>query len=316
MMKYLEDLKNALIKQNVKQNDIDDIIRDHEEMISEALREGLSEEEIPQRFGDPQTLAKELSSNEEDVEHQENLDDYKLWQSISPESGLNKVIISMVYQDVIVKPSKDSDYHIYHEGPGDIKDYHLSYQKGELRIESPKLRGLLWNRNKKDDISFVVEIPKNVEISEFRERTVSGEIHYQGINAHEFSIQTTSGDLNIENADTHKFVINTVSGDIHVSKVNMVNAETSQVSGDINMEDVNITELIHAGSVSGDIMFENVKVEHAEFSMVNGDVEGKEFYPNMITFKSVSGDLNIKNKDRADIKLQKTSTISGKINII
>jgi DUF4097 and DUF4098 domain-containing protein YvlB len=49
--------------------------------------------------------------------------------------------------------------------------------------------------------------------------------------------------------------------------------------------------------------------------MVNGDVEGKEFYPKMISFKSVSGDLDIKNNERTDIKMQKTNTLSGKINI-
>ncbi|MDY0295358.1 MAG: DUF4097 family beta strand repeat-containing protein [Acholeplasmataceae bacterium] len=315
MMKYLEDLKNELIKQNVNQHDIDDIIRDHDEMISEALREGLSEEEISQRLGDPRTLAKELSSDETVDETEDSDDDYKLWDSFTPISGSNKVTISMVFQDIEVRPSKDSEYHVYHEGPGDIKDYHLSYEKGELKLESPKLKGLLWNRNKKDDISFIIEIPKNIEISEFKERTVSGDIRLRGINAHLFSINTTSGDLDIKNGELNKFILNTVSGDARVSKVNMVNAETSQVSGDITMEDVNITELIHVGSVSGDISLVNTKVEHAEFSMVNGDVDGKEFYPNMITFKSVSGDLNIKNQDRSDIKLQKTSTISGKINI-
>lgn len=316
MMKYLEDLKNELIKKNVNQSDIDDIIRDHEEMISEALSEGLKEEDIPQRFGDPKALANELSDNEENVENKKVADGYKLWKSMTPEQGLQKVVISMVYQDVEVKPSKDQDFHVYYEGPGDIKDYNLSYQKNEFKLESPKLKGLLFTRNKKDDIAFVVEIPTHVEIAEFRQRTVSGDVRFNGINAKELSFSTTSGDLQIQNVEINKLILNTVSGDAKVTKAKMAIVETSQVSGDLQMEDVNISELIHAGSVSGDFTFLNAKVEHAEFSMVNGDVEGKEFYPNMITFKSVSGDLDIKNNERTDIKLQKTSTLSGKINIL
>lgn len=318
MKKYLDDLKNELAKRNFKPEDIDDILKDHEEMISEALNEGLSEEDIPSRFGDPKTLAEELSLDGNNKEFDYSLNDtkgFKLYKSFSPTEGGQKIIIGMVYQDVLVKLSQDGLYHIYYEGPGDINDYSISYQKDELKIEAPKLKGLLFTRNKKDDMSFIIEIPSGIEISEFREKTVSGDIDFQGIDAKEMFFSTTSGDIELKKAIVDKLVVNTVSGDVAVYDLKMNKVETSQVSGDLHMENVIITELIHAGSVSGDFMFVNAHVEHAEFSMVNGDVEGKEFYPKMITFKSVSGDLDIKNKERTDIKLQKTNTLSGKINI-
>ena len=41
MKKYLEDLKNELIQKNINDTDIKDIIKDHEEMIEEALADGI-----------------------------------------------------------------------------------------------------------------------------------------------------------------------------------------------------------------------------------------------------------------------------------
>jgi hypothetical protein len=52
-----------------------------------------------------------------------------------------------------------------------------------------------------------------------------------------------------------------------------------------------------------------------EVDSVSGDIDGKEFYPKMIRFKSISGDLNIKNKEKKEIKIIKKSTLSGGINI-
>lgn len=319
MMTYLEDLKNELKKRNVSQDEIDDIIRDHDEMISEALREGLTEEEIPQRFGDPKALAEELSSNTTSrdayEESDDSQDDFKLFKSFMPSEDEQKVYIAMVYQDVTVRASNDSDYHVNYQGPGDINEYNISYHHGELKIESPKFKGLLFKRNKKDSISFIIEVPKSIELVEFKHKTVSGDIDFRDVNAKDAAFSITSGDLNLKNTKVDKLVVNTVSGDVNVKELSARVVETSQVSGDMNMSQVIITELIHAGSVSGDFSFNEAHVEVAEFNMVNGDVEGKEFYPKMISFKSVSGDLDIKNNERTDIKMQKTNTLSGKINI-
>ena len=46
MKKYLEDLKQELLKKKLTNKEIEEILTDHEEMIQNAMDEGLSEDEI------------------------------------------------------------------------------------------------------------------------------------------------------------------------------------------------------------------------------------------------------------------------------
>ena len=315
MKTFLNDLKNELIKQNVNEEEIEDIIRDHEEMISEAMNEGLKEEDIHLRFGDPKALARELASSTEGEEEQAEVVGFKLWKSITPTDTNINITVSMVSQDVSYQTSKDDQIHIYYEGKDDLKEYQFSYQKGELRFEAPKMRGFLFMRNKKDDMNFLVEIPKHLTIETFKHSSVSADVKYINLNANELQLNTTSGDANLSHAQFDKLKMNTVSGDLYISHVTCSLAETSQVSGDLKLENVIINGLLHAGTVSGDIEINESTVEDAEFSCVSGDVDGKDFYPKTVKFKSVSGDLDIKNSERKDIKLIKTNTLSGEINI-
>lgn len=315
MKTFLNDLKNELVKRNVSEEEIEDILRDHEEMIAEAMREGLKEEDIHLRFGEPKALARELASNVEGEEEKPEENGFKLWKSVSPVDNKIAIYVSMVSQDVTYQTSNDDQIRIYSDGTDDLKDYQFKYDKGELRLEAPKMRGFLFMRNKNDDMSFLVEIPKSLTIESFKHSSVSADVNYTNLDANDFQLNTTSGDAKLSHAQFNVLKINTVSGDFHVSHITCDTAETSQVSGDLNMENVTINGLLHAGTVSGDIVISDSVTEDAEFSCVSGDVEGIEFYPKTIKFKSVSGDLDIKNKDRKEIKLIKTNTLSGEINI-
>jgi len=57
MKKYLEDLRQELVKQKLTNKEIEEIMADHEEMIRTAMEEGLSEEEIKAKFGQPKQVA-------------------------------------------------------------------------------------------------------------------------------------------------------------------------------------------------------------------------------------------------------------------
>ena len=322
MKTFLRDLKNELIKQNMNDDDIEDILRDHEEMIEEALRQGLREEDIHLRFGEPKALARELAANsgknvedDDDDEDQEDVDGYVHWKRVTPLDSSINASVSLVYEDIKYQVSKDSDIHVYYEGTEKIKDYSFSYQNGELKLEAPKMKNFVFMRNKKEDMNFIIEIPKGLKIETLRHNSTSADIEMVGISANELALSTTSGDLELSKANFDLLKINTVSGDIEVLNVVAGQVETSQVSGDLEMEKVTITGLFHAGTVSGDISLTDTASGDAEFSCVSGDVEGVNFYPESINFKSVSGDLSIKNSERKEIKLKKTSTLSGEINI-
>lgn len=322
MKTFLRDLKNELIKQNMNDDDIEDILRDHEEMIEEALRQGLKEEDIYLRFGEPKALARELAENstknvedKDNEEDQEDVDGYVHWKSITPIDSMINVSVSLVYEDIVYQVSKDSNIHVYYDGTNNIKDYNFSYQNGEIKLEAPKMKNFVFMRSKNEDMNFILEIPKGLKVETLRHNSTSADIEIVGINANELSLSTTSGDLDLSKANFDVLKVNTVSGDLEISNVGANQVETSQVSGDLEMNQVTVLGLLHAGTVSGDISLTDTKAVDAEFSCVSGDVEGVNFYPESINFKSVSGDLSIKNSERKEIKLKKTSTLSGEINI-
>lgn len=57
---FINELKKEL--NGIPSADIEDIIRDHEEMITDALAAGRAEDSIIQSFGDPKELAKSLKA--------------------------------------------------------------------------------------------------------------------------------------------------------------------------------------------------------------------------------------------------------------
>ena len=74
MKKFLKDLENELKKMKINSNEIKEILADHEEMMNEALKEGLSEEELATKFGNPAKLAQDLFEDLEKVST--NLNEY------------------------------------------------------------------------------------------------------------------------------------------------------------------------------------------------------------------------------------------------
>lgn len=315
MKTFLNDLKNELIKNKVDMEEIAEIIHDHEEMIATAMEEGLTEEEIPARFGDPKILARELAEQSRIQSKRIEKDGYTLYKSFTPEEQTLNVFIQMVAEDVVIQPSEDDDIHVYYQGKGHIDRYEISYSKDTLKLQAPKTLGLLFMRSSSDDIDFLIEIPKRLQIEEVKQHGVSSDVRYQNLDANKLIINTTSGDLSIQTAHFQYVKVNTVSGDLVFEDVKIGEFEASQVSGDLKIERAKIEGNIHSSTVSGDIEINDTEANEAEFSAVSGDVNGKEFYPKTIKFKSVSGDMNLTNKESREIKVIKNSSLSGSINI-
>lgn len=315
MKTFLNDLKNELIKNKVDMEEIAEIIHDHEEMISQAMAEGLTEEEIPARFGDPKILARELA--EQSRKHADPIEKngYTLYKSFTTDDQSLRVFIQMVSEDVIVQPSDDDQIHIYYQGKGKVDRYIITYQNGALKLEAPKTIGLLFMRSSSDDLDFLIEIPKHLSIEEIKQHSVSSDMQYLNLDAQSLIINTTSGDLFVQTSQLRHIKVNTVSGDLAFEDVKIGDFEASQVSGDLKIERAKIDGNIHSSTVSGDIEINDTEANDVEFSAVSGDVNGSEFYPKTIKFKSVSGDMNLKNKESREIKVIKNSSLSGSINI-
>ncbi len=316
MKKYIEDLRKELLKQKLTNEEIEDIISDHEEMIQNAIDEGLSEEQIIKKFGEPEQLAKELADFEPKKDA-ENIDSeyFVLWESFDVTKEELSVLVKLTSEDVIYQPTDASKIQVYYRGTGKINRYNVSFEKGQFELVGDKGLGFRFAFGKNNDISFLIEIPKHVTITEFTNRTVSSDIMIKNLKINQFRLSTTSGDVIIENTKLGDAQWHTVSGDLSLKDSSMEVLSSSQVSGDIQFERVQIEKDVRCNTVSGDFNIEDSKCQELNFSTVSGDLNGKEFYPQKVSLKSISGDLNIKNKERSTIIILKKSTVSGEIDI-
>lgn len=316
MMKFLEDLKKELKKQNVSDKDIDEIIKDHEDMIHQALEEGHLESDVILRFGDPVLLAKELSEElgHQDVSHEAS-ETFKLWKSYVPNSDSFSLQVKLVSEDLTIQPSKDDQIHILYQGTSNIEKYEISYSNDLLKIEAPQSRGLFFMKMKNDDMNFIVEIPKALEFVTCSQKGVSSDFILHNLEITNFSINTTSGDCDIQNSTFKDVKWNTVSGDISASNLKISSLIVSMVSGDLTLNQTDIETELTISTVSGDVKVENSLAHTVFINSVSGDIEAKEFYTPSMKFKSVSGNCHIDNKDKSKTIVMSSHTIGGEIRI-
>ncbi|MBU1093202.1 MAG: DUF4097 family beta strand repeat protein [Firmicutes bacterium] len=316
MKKYLEDLRQELQKQKLTSKEIEEIIADHEEMIRTAMEEGLSEEQIKAKFGQPKQVAEELADNNEDVvAEQDDNDDLVLWKTYQVEHDSLSVDVNLISEDITYQLSDSSEIKVYYEGKAKVEKYEISYEKNEFRLSAPKRLGFNFSFGKGDDLRFVVELPKHVVVKELKHVTISSDSTFKNLKVNDLKVNTTSGDLVITHNQIEKFKLNSVSGDCSIEDSKIVEFNLSQVSGDTELDHVTISGNFKANTVSGDVELNDVTCEDFEMHAVSGDVDGKEFYPKKVTLKSVSGDVNIKNQEKRYIEIVKKSTLSGEINI-
>jgi len=319
MKKFLEDLKKELQKRNLSSEDIEEILADHEEMIQSALAQGLSEEELNSRFGDPVSLADELAdtSGERVEAKQAKYDNYQLYKTFTVKSATFDIDSSLVSENITYQASEDDSLRVYYQGKANIQDYEISFDDNVFKIAAPKKIGFLFMRSYTDEMNFIVEVPKTSIIKNFSLKGVSSNLKVLNLASKDFTLSTTSGDVTLTNVKLDVAKWNTVSGDMHVSNSQIETLASSQVSGDLFMNHVDFLGNIRLNTVSGDVKIENSSGgKTCEFSSVSGDLKGTEFYPEKLSLKSVSGDVTIHNtSDDKKIDDVKSKSVSGKVVI-
>lgn len=321
MKKFLEDLKKELRKKNMKNEEINDIIADHEEMIQNALDEGLNETEIIEKFGNPKNLAEELAdfsakkNSEDDRVGSEDEQDYRLWKSFEVNDDLFNAEISLTEEDIAFRLSKDDKINILFNGKLHEDRYVLTFDDALLLFKSTKRFDLGFFIRKSENTNFIFEIPERLIADEFKFHSVSADIDISGIRANNLQISTTSGDMQITNVKFGDVKWHTVNGDIDVKNAEIKSLNASQVSGDVQFTNVTIAGAFHINTVSGDLSLIDSSCDELDLHTVSGDLDGREFYPKKVTLKAVSGDISITNKEKTPIEILKKSSVSGDISI-
>ncbi len=315
-MTFIEDLRNELNKQGLSFVEIEDIIHDHEEMIDSAKKEGVSEEDILKRLGNPKTIAEEIASFSSTQAKDSSIDEkQKIYKQFTVSSTKVSIDISLVHDDMTVETHNSNQIELYCDNWDQINRYECRFDDTNLVIKSPKEILSIFHRSSRDSKSFILRLPSGVTIDQFKYTTVSGDLSYQANDVELFHLSTTSGDVSIKKCRLSMAKWNTVSGDFNINDLRIGKLQSSQVSGDMAIKSSTIEDDCILNTVSGDIKLTDCTCNECRLQSVSGDIQGIEFYPNKVSLKSVTGDIHIRNKEHKTFEIISKNTVSGDIHI-
>jgi len=317
MKKYLKDLETELKNNNLSDEEIEEIIADHEEMIESAIKEGLSDEELEAKFGDPKAVAEELADFSEKAEEKTEDEEVKEGKKIefSEVSDEYNVEISLINEDFKVRLHEKDSIVVELVGRIKVDRYDIGFKDNTFYLRRKKgieIRSYFERNAKKE---FIIYLPKSKSILRFRLKVVNGDGVINNISTSDFVVGTNNGDIKIKEIETKGLSINTINGDLVLDQINCDNFKLSLISGDIKAMNVKIKNDLNCNTVSGDMALINVECDNVNLRTVSGDVVGNEFYPNTISLVSVSGDVKIMNTKKTDINFKKKKSVSGDIRI-
>jgi len=313
---FLEELKKELKKQNISDAEMNDILSDHEEMLREAMEEGLSEEDIRTKFGDPSKIAEELKASTEASEEHEKVGDYRLYKTFEVPTEDFSMTIEFINEDAEFGLSESGNIEILYQGRPELEKYTFQYENNHLLIHSPRnLRSGFTLFLSKTKSAFKILLPKKkIQTAVFH--SVNGDFCIKNLNIGSLALKNTNGDLCIKDIVTENVKLDTVNGDVQLSNLIATELKFSTISGDVALNNVDVSGPFDVNTVSGDFDANQVRCGKCYFHAVSGDFDGKEFYPEEISLQSVSGDISIHNSDASrPIHVAQKKSVSGDINI-
>lgn len=312
MQAYLKSIKTELSRTKIPTNEQTEILRDFEELIESAINEGLSEDELINKFGDPKQVVKELEEYKGDLNMESK--NFELFKEFEV-SELKEIVLKFVSEDIFVNTNDENKIIVNAKNLKHPEDYELTYEDGKLyfvRKPQKEMLGLFLTRKTPD---FEILLPKDIEVEVTKINLVSGDINLSNLKTNSFLIKTTSGDARVNQLHTNDINVSLVSGDIEFNEFTTNTADINTVSGDIEFNNTKIDDSLYIKVVSGDVEADNFECNKLEFNSVSGDFDGDTVTINEIAFKSVSGDFNIKNNQNPNVDITREKSLSGKVKI-
>jgi hypothetical protein len=317
MKTFLENLKNELKRRNFSEQDIEEIVKDHVEMIEEAKNEGLNEDEIQAKFGNPATLAQDLmDSRSTDVPASNpSMEGYTLLEAFPVLDPTFDVKVSLVNDDVDYLIHDKESIEVYYKDIKKVDNYHCRFDGKDFVLEEKKKLGLMVGVRLNSG-RFIIKVPSNLVSKQSVFKFVSGDLLVDKVVTDDLDLKTTSGDVKVKAIEAKHLKLSTVSGDVSIYNGSLDSVNLSLISGDAKFDQITVSGDIYINTVSGDVAVNHVESGYVDFKTVSGDCSGLEFYPKSIKLKSISGDINIHNKDKErKIEVLGKRAISGQVRI-
>lgn len=316
MKTFLEDLKSELVKMHVSEDKIKEILSDMEEMIASAKEEGISDDELIAKLGNPQKLALDLAEiepKEEKPYKETNEDTVYAFDPI----GNYISIHTKLFNDDVTYTSVDSKLiRVIIKNRNHDRKFNINYENQTLTIDNGMKKMMFFGFSFGHDSSSVfIEIPKSLSIHEMKNSIVNGDVLVQSLECVSLNFNATEGDLEITDVRFQDGHVHTVNGDVKIAKTLAKMLHVSTVSGDFELENSEIEADLTINTVSGDFEAKESRTENLYFHTISGDGDGKEFYLKKLSFDSISGDFTLNNSRKESIEVLRKKSISGDINI-
>jgi len=296
--------------------DIDEILADHEEMIREALASGLAENDITNKFGDAAKVAADLAADacgRKRTEERGNRTESQAFAGVPP-SGALTLTFKLASEDLSVVAEDRSDLVVTCKGNAPLSRYEIGFDGHEFRIKRIERDASGWFR--RGSMSFDVRVPASTVLEDVVLQAASGDYVFTSLRAKSLKVNTASGDGCVDDGSFDSMKIASVNGDLRLDKLIAGDIAVVQVSGDLSVSHLVGEGTIQIVSTSGDVQITDSTCVDAVFHTVSGDLEGKEFYPETIEIRGISGDVDIDNADKTrPIRVKSTKSISGTIRI-
>lgn len=326
MKNYLKDLEKELKKLKINENEIKEIISDHLEMLEEAKADGITDEDLTNKFGSPEAVANQIykdnfetkfNGETSSVIEEGALKGYELFKAFPVISGIEKFTVSLVSEDLIYVPYEGESIQVFSKNLENPDDYQMSFVEGEFILKRVSKAKFRIGFAKKKSPDFGLKVPMGALIKDFNYTNVSGDAEIDKLVANTITFKTTSGDFEISNLTAEGEVkLVAVSGDFEIAGLQAKELNIQLVSGDAELSQVKIEKDVTINTVSGDAEIKDLVCEHIDFRSVSGDFDGLEVYPESVGLKSVSGDFEIVNKTHdKEIIVTAKKTISGDVSI-
>jgi DUF4097 and DUF4098 domain-containing protein YvlB len=194
--------------------------------------------------------------------------------------GINNLNVIVPDADVNIYPIDGKEVNITLTGTYAKNEYggnvNLSVEKVgetlEIKVIYPNINFVVINR----DFNLYIGVPKNY----------SGDI----------SVFSASGNINVKDLETTEFKVNTASGEIKISNINNSgNSLIRSSSGNIDINNIN-SENINIRSISGEIICDYIKINEEFYSETSsGDIKVRNLENSGSNFKSISGEITLIN---------------------
>jgi DUF4097 and DUF4098 domain-containing protein YvlB len=310
MKTFLNALKNELLLSGFASREVDDILKDYEEMISQAIRQGLSENAIEDTFGTVKQIVLEIKSDHQ-PKHLEDIGEEVQTFNLDE---IKDIDIDLVNEDIKLLTHQENYFKLTYDGIFDKNHILIEVDNQTLVIKNKKkYHGLKKERNK---LSFYIYVPKLVRLNQVAVGSINGEIAILNITGNQLKAYSVNGLTKLSENEFLEIKFDGVNSKTWIQKnfSDVLNAKT--VSGKLIIEKNDINETLNISTVSAHVQLSQTMPQQLKVNTVNGHVTCLEVYPYQTSLNTVSGNITFENKDKTKIiQIDHKRSITGKIII-